>query len=512
MVHRHIGPRIISSSIESSRVISANSAATEAETPIVSDGSTDRTLERARKTERAAAWEWSICATVLLLFGSATLQREYQLFQQLNVRQVFSQKTITIPRPTGLDFAPYYVTGRVALGEGDSRLYYPPPGSKAEQNRELLEGTVPVDTPWSRVAQRWLGVKTTTYYIYPPLFGLLFSPIARMRPIMAFFLWRGLSMIWVLLSMYLVLRAVRLKTDPLTLLVATVGVLCFFPLTETLYQGQVNCLILFLWTAGFYCARTQKVPLSAFCFAINTFVKITPVLVVPILLLRRQWKWLISYFVSVAGLLALSIWRVGWQAHWVYASKILPTLSAGTGGYLLKSLGTVVRDLYWRRVTFGASGSWEIPLYLNVLVRVISIALYAGVLFYFRKKRRSGEVALSEELAIAALVSLIISPVTWRHHFVLILLPLIYFWMQSREGWSKVRLWVFPLLTLALGTPFADLVLLRVHHGLLQALLASVFLLATCVLLFLCLQDYGRPQSVSSRANGNIRSITARAA
>lgn len=508
MRNQRINPRpVISSSIQAPNFISANSAATEAKTTVASDSSPEHTVERAGKSRTASsAWEWSICMTVLLLFASATLEREHQLFEQLNVPQVFSQKTITIPRPTGLDFAVYYVTGRIALGEGGSRLYYSPPGSGAEQHRTLLEGGVPVDTPWSRVAERSLGLRTTTYYIYPPFFALLFSPLARMRPMTAYFAWRGLSTILVLLSMYLILRSVRPKTDPFTVLVATVGVLCFFPVTETLYQGQVNCLILFLWTAGFYCARTQKAPLSAACFAINTFVKITPMIVVPILLLRRQWKWLLSYFVTVGGILAFSIWRMGWQAHWVYVSKILPSLSAGNGGYLLKSLGAEVRDLYWRRGIFAPSDSWAIPLYLNVLVRVMSIALYAGVLLYFWKKRRSGEVALSEELAIAPLVSLIISPVTWRSHFVLILLPLIYFWMQSREGSSKARLCVFALLTLAVGTPFADLVLLRVHNGLLQALLASVFLLATCGLLFLCLEDYGHSQSTSSRGDGKLLS------
>lgn len=205
MRNQRINPRpVISSSIQAPNFISANSAATEAKTTVASDSSPDRTVERAGKSGRASsAWEWSICATVLLLFASATLEREHQLFQQLNVPQVFSQKTITIPRPTGLDFAVYYVTGRVVLGEGGSRLYYSPPGSKAEQHRTLLEGGVPVDTPWSRVAERSLGIRTTTYYIYPPFFALLFSPIARMRPITAYFAWRGLSTMWVLLSMYL---------------------------------------------------------------------------------------------------------------------------------------------------------------------------------------------------------------------------------------------------------------------------------------------------------------------
>lgn len=496
--------------LQARNLVSANSAATEAKPTAVNDASSDRSTERAGNTERAAAWEWSICAIVLILFASATA-REHHILAAPEPWDFPTAKLLKTSGPLrNRDFLVYYVAGRVALGEGDSRLYYPAPGSKAEQNSVLLERIVPVDTAWSRVAERSIGATTTWHYIYPPFFAWLISPIARMPPMRAYVLWLGLSTIWLLLSIYLVLRSVQPTSIPLAFLVATVGVLCFFPSAESLWQGQANCLILFLWTAGFYCARTKRTSLSAVCFALNTFVKMTPAIVIPILLLRRQWKWLISYSVSAAGLLAVSIWRMGWEAHWVYLSRMLPALSAGIGGYRQRSLAAEVRNLYWRHATLTQYDSLAIPVDLNVLVKIICIALYAGVLFYFWKKKRKGEVALSEELAIAALISLIISPVAWRHHFVLSLLPLIYCWMQSRDDRSKARLCALALLTIALGTPLADFVLLRAHNGLLQAVLASAFLLASCILLFLCLRDYGRLQPIPSPGDDNIRLFTAR--
>ena len=107
-----------------------------------------------------------------------------------------------------------------------------------------------------------------------------------------------------------------------------------------------------------------------------------------------------------------------------------------------KSLGTVVRNIYWRRVIFGPSDSWELPLSLSLTIKVCSVVLYGGVLLYLWRARRSGEEALAQELAIAALISLLISPLTWRHHFVLVLLPLIFAWMQSRERNTKAAVCV----------------------------------------------------------------------
>ena len=439
-----------------------------------------------------ATWKRWVCATALVLFANTTLEREYQLFHQL----------IEAPTPVARDFAVYYVAGRVALGEGEGRLYYSPKGNKAARNREILQGNIPSDTAWSKVASRALGLPTTTYYIYPPFFAVLFSPLARMQPREAYFLWRGLSAAMLILSTYLILRSFQLQIDSSVFLIATVGVLSFFPFAETLYEGQVSCLILFLWTMGFYCTRTRKVTISAACFAIGTAVKLTPAIVVPIMVLRRQWKWLFSYVVASATLLVLSLWRIGWEAHWLYISQVLPSMSAGIGGYRPKSLGTVVRNIYWRRVIFGPKDSWEVPPSLDLLIRVGSVVLYVGVLFYFWKKRNPNEVALSQELAVAALLSLLISPLTWRHHFVLVLLPLFCAWMQSRERGKKARLYALALITVSIGTPLADFVLLRMHPGLLQALLSSVSMFAGCMLLLLCLREYRQgeailPQTVS---------------
>ncbi len=441
-----------------------------------------------------ATWKIWVCATVLVLFANTTLEREYQLFHQLT----------EAPTPVGRDFAVYYVAGRVALGEGEGRLYYCPTGNKTVRNREILQGNIPSDTAWSRLASRAVGLPTTMHYIYPPFFAVLFSPLSRMQPREAYFLWRGLSLAMLLLSTYLILRSFQLEGDLSAILIATVGVLSFFPFAETLYEGQVSCLVLFLWTMGFYCTRTRRIAISAACFAIGTAIKLTPAIVVPIMLLRRQWKWLLSYVAASAALLALSLWRIGWEAHRFYISEVLPSMSAGMGGYLPKSLGTVVRNIYWRRVIFGPKDSWEVPSSWNLLIRLGSFALYAGVLYYFWKKRNPDEVGLSEELTVAALLSLLISPLTWRHHFVLVLLPLVYAWVQSRERGQKVRLYALALVTVSIGTPIADFILLRVHSGLLQALLSSLSMLAGCTLLLLCLREYRlgeiiRPQFVPTR-------------
>jgi hypothetical protein len=47
--------------------------------------------------------------------------------------------------------------------------------------------------------------------------------------------------------------------------------------------------------------------------------------------------------------------------------------------------------------------------------------------------------------------------------------------MQSRERNTKARLFALTLISVSIGTPLANFILLRVHHGLVQALLSSYF-------------------------------------
>ena len=367
----------------------------------------------------ATSWRWWACTTVLLLFATRMGQHEYQLFQH----------AIEVQSPVARDFAVYYVAGRVARGEGGGRLYYVPPGlTKAERARNQIFVAVPSDTDWSKTGVRILGFPPT-YYNYPPFFAWIFSPLTHFSPRAAYFLWRALSIVMLLISTYLILRAFVPKVDPAAFLIAGVGVLSFFPFAELLYEGQVGCLILFLWTLGFYCMRTRRINASAACFAVGTLVKVTPAIAVPIMLLRRQWKWLISYSATLAILLGASIWRLGWESHWIYATQVFPLLSTGFEGYPLKSLSTVLRNLYLGRTIFRPGDPWQIPTSLGLLITAANLCLLAGVLFLLLKRKTSDVVVLSSELAIVALLSLIISPIVWRHHYVLVLLPL-FAWLQ----------------------------------------------------------------------------------
>ena len=423
---------------------------------------------------------WWGCVTVLILLASAFLQHEYQVFTQ--VQQA--------PSPVAPDFGVYYVAGLIARAGNGGQLYSVNPGlTKEEQARKLVYGKVPPDTELARIAAQTTQTRIT-YYTYPPFFAWAFDPITHLKPRVAYFAWRSLSALMLLLAIYLVIVSLQTEAGLGTFVVAAVGGLSFFPFSEVLFEGQVGCLILFLWSLGFYFMQTRRTVSCAASFAAGSLVKVTPGIVVPMLLIRRQWRWLIAYCVAGALLVLVTLPRVGWNAYWTYATKVFPTLSAGVEGYPLKSIGSVLRNLYLGRATFSPTDPWQVPLALRLFISLANLALLAIVLFYFYKTRESSPRVLAQEFAILALVSLMISPVTWRHHYVLAILPLLCAWVHSRRAAGARRLALLSAITLVLGTPYIDFVLIRMHPGRLQAIFSSVFLVASGFLLWLCMQDH----------------------
>ena len=106
-------------------------------------------------------------------------------------------------------------------------------------------------------------------------------------------------------------------------------------------------MILFLFAAGVWLLVRNRVLGSALCFALATMIKLTPVLVVPVLVIHRRWKWLGTYALFMTALLGGSVWQVaGWAAHAEFLHKALPSMSCGAPVCTNTSAVAFVQELF----------------------------------------------------------------------------------------------------------------------------------------------------------------------
>ncbi|MFZ0805032.1 MAG: glycosyltransferase family 87 protein [Candidatus Sulfotelmatobacter sp.] len=378
------------------------------------------------------------------------------------------------------DFPVYYVAAQTARELGDHRLYYPP-----ENSLSTLLGVVPKDTPWDRMARADGFDKGTMAFVYPPFAALLLEPLSFWPWPLSLFFWRIALTAMVLLAVYLALLLTQTGHLLLHFVLISATVLWFFPFTETIYQGQIDPIIFLCWVSGVYLLATDRPVWSALLFAVGTLVKVSPVIVIPLFLLRRQWKWLISYTLWCGLLLGISIWRLGWENHLIWSAQVFPAMSQGVPYFANKSFSALIYEVYLGRVP--TNFDFSIPHLLTRIVSLLNLAVYAATLFYFWKKNRRAD-ALNYELIVFALLAIVISPVTWRHHFLLALLPMIYLWYRSRDDLRDSL--VLAAATLAIGTVFTDFAIVAIRKPLLDLLLAAIVPITTFLMLIVALANY----------------------
>lgn len=153
-------------------------------------------------------------------------------------------------------------------------------------------------------------------FFYSPLFGLLISPLVLFGPVVSKLLW-GVLTICAVLRCWAIVRRDHL---PATINAAQRGAIAFWVLLvlfqavrDNINASQVTAIVLWLCMEGLHRIRRRQVPAGALLIAIGIDMKLIPLVLLPYLLYRREWKGFVvatSFTVLLQFLPALVL---GWQ-------------------------------------------------------------------------------------------------------------------------------------------------------------------------------------------------------
>lgn len=355
-------------------------------------------------------------------------------------------------RPAAGEFFAFYKAAQVA--QRGLILYYPPPNGPA---RSLSDLRFDSTTPYGRAYTDGPAEPAMTCpFDNFPFSALLMGPIASLRWDLAYFVWRIFTAL-VCFSAVLLSSGLRTGGAPrfLTFIVGCALLTVFYPFREEVYLGETDGLVLLAWVAGALLLLRRCPAASSLCFALGTVMKIFPVLVLPLMVLRKQWRWLGYYAVWGLGLLGLSIGTLGWQNHIIWLTKVYPILSRGFEYFGNRSLPGLVFALHNPR---GMLTYPEIPSTVNWVNKVLCGFCYVGFLWWCWTRRKAA-VALAHETLLTMLVCLLVSPWTHREYYILATPLLLYLWTGTYDDTGAVRgfdLGLLSVATLVIGTPLPD--------------------------------------------------------
>jgi alpha-1,2-mannosyltransferase len=344
-----------------------------------------------------------------------------------------------------IDFPVFYVGGKIALQNGAQPLYYPP--ADRSQGYKLLHAPVDNSTAWAQLA-RASGFSRILHYTNPPFSALVMAPLAKMPWRKAYLIWQFLIITMTAGAVFLTLKLVPSRSLFATFSITLAAVCCFYPFRDNLIMGQVNALVLFLWVAGVYLLDRRQPIASALCFAFGTVIKVAPAIAVPLLALRRQWRWLAAYGVCLIALTGISVWRLGWRNNLTWLTAVYPDISCGVGISENRSLPGLIDALYAPGCV--VSSHCPVPEGLCLFHKAFAVVVILIFLFWCWEKSKHASGVI-DELVVLPLIYLLVAPFSWGHHFLLAVFPLAYLWASSRAA-TDVEMVTLSLSTLALGT------------------------------------------------------------
>lgn len=278
-------------------------------------------------------------------------------------------------------------------------------------------------------------------FIYPPFGALVMVPLTAFDGIdhdMAGDIVVVLSDLLVLLCLYFVFKAVLKKPEfllPVTAITWAI-VLRFEPVDLNNGFAQINIVVMTLVVLDLV-PRRRFLP-QGILIGLAAAIKITPLAMLLYFLVRKEWKQIATALLSaVAATLLAAAFR--WDAFVeFFSSKLLDMGSGGDFGVGTdyqsnSSIKGAIQRMYSSSEAMDANG-----LAINIAWIAASLVVIAFAAWLI--KRLCEEHLLVDAQMVTALTLLLISPVSWSHHWVwlTLIIPVFLYraWSWLSTGWA----------------------------------------------------------------------------
>jgi len=284
-------------------------------------------------------------------------------------------------------------------------------------------------------------VKETIFpYIYPPLLALLWTPLTFLPLEDVFAIWQIVSLIALGASLVLCIRLARPVSPAaraaalIAALLVTFGLPTFF----VAHHGAISGVFVFLVLLFFDRLQRGRERTAGIVLAIACGIKVLPVLLLAYLALKRRWRALLTALAAGAVLLGLSILLVGWKIHWEFVTQIAPQVGfathSGLGFDAVYYPENQSLNGFLSRLLCPDGGC-------GIVIALVCLALAAPVAWRAGRRRTID----GAELAWISILLLLISPLTWVHHLVLVHLPAIVLAVLIADERWRPRAWWVPV-------------------------------------------------------------------
>jgi alpha-1,2-mannosyltransferase len=249
---------------------------------------------------------------------------------------------------------------------------------------------------------------------YPPSFFLMAGPALWLPEPFRKLLWLVLvEELPLVLILAIVYSAIGRPTASELALTAAMTLL-FFPVRESIFEGQLSILVIALAVAALWLSQRRRSFAGGVLLAVAIGIKLTPLLLVPYFVWRRDFRLCLGALVGLMVMLA-GVVVAGWGRLLGGYVQLLLLHARGTAYVANQSFNGVVL----RVCCPGLAGQPipEPPTAARIVVLLASLLAVLLVLWTLRMNTLAGREERWVEYALLLVALPLLQPFAWFHHF-----------------------------------------------------------------------------------------------
>jgi len=267
------------------------------------------------------------------------------------------------------------------------------------------------------------------FYKYSPSFAVFMIPLSKLHKHLSVPIWYFSIFLFFIASIFFT-KKILSADDKEKVLSRTFYFFAILMslrfLLSVIQRVQSDCLVLFFLALFIYALYREKQTLAGMSLATALMVKLTPLIFLPFLLLRKKIKaagacvFFILFYAFVPALYLGANKNLGYLKNWLLVHGKNPP------GYITWYKNQSLLSSLMRFLTGGSEVSLLNlePAKVYVIFIILAAALFS-LIFILRRKIRIEASGLSylTEVSLVLICMILLSPLAWKHTFVHLIIP-----------------------------------------------------------------------------------------
>ncbi len=267
------------------------------------------------------------------------------------------------------------------------------------------------------------------YYKYSPAFAIFMVPLSKLHKHISVPIWYFSIFVFFMSSIFFTKKMLISygKEKILSRSFYFLAILMSLRfLLSVVQRVQSDCLVLFFLSLFIFMLFRKKETLAGISLASAAMVKLTPLIFLPYLLLKKRIKAAVAFGFSILFYLLAPSLYVGQIKNLDYLKNCLLVQKTNPPDYILWYKNQSLLSCLLRFLTKNSQvGILNLDPVQVFIIFIILAAILFSLIFIFRRKNRVDQSGFSYlvEVSLVLICMILFSPLAWKHTFVHLIIP-----------------------------------------------------------------------------------------